>query len=123
MATKPRLTTDEHADLGSTLAGIRDELTHRRTQLLSAYPKTGREARPANHLQAAVRAIDDARTALESLCLAQHPDSTTNTYWPTAERRANVTRPQTIAKRFCDGCNAAAPTAQQLAHDPWCPVA
>lgn len=91
MATKPRLTADEHTDLGHTLAGIRDELTHRRTQLLTAYPKTGPQARPASHLAAAVNAIDAARAALENLCTAEHPDTAdTTAYYPSPTDRPSA---------------------------------
>ncbi|MEU3730292.1 hypothetical protein AB0E81_12895 [Streptomyces sp. NPDC033538] len=89
---KPRLTHDEHVELGRTLAGIRDELTHRRTQLRTAYPKTGPEAAPARALENAVQAIDAARQALEDLHFHEHPRTAqTHTYWPTPEHRARIT--------------------------------
>jgi hypothetical protein len=122
MATKPRLTADEHADLGRTLAGIRDELVHRAAQLKTAYPRTGPAATPARKLDAAVHAIDAARSALDSALFREHPDTAdTTTYYPhPADRRMTI--PQAPAIRCCDGCNASGPTVQQIQHDPWCPL-
>ncbi|AVH59726.1 MULTISPECIES: hypothetical protein [Streptomyces] len=91
---KPRLTYTEHTELGRVLAGIRDELTHRRTQLHTAYPKTGHEAIPARTLENAVQAIDAARQTLEDLCYREHPNNAhTHTYWPNPEHRATITTP------------------------------
>ncbi|WP_228981453.1 hypothetical protein [Streptomyces sp. DH12] len=88
---KPRFTLDQHAEMGRTLAGLRDELAHRRTALLNAYPRSGPEAAPARHLADAIEAVDKARSALEDLHYAETPDiASTGTYWPQAENRATI---------------------------------
>lgn len=93
--TKPRLTHEEHADLGRTLAGIRDELTRRATQLGNAYPQTGPEAAPRQKLTAAVRAIDEARSALDSALFREHPGTADPAvYWPAPEERVAVQPPR-----------------------------
>ncbi|PBC77584.1 hypothetical protein BX265_2335 [Streptomyces sp. TLI_235] len=93
---KPRLTADQHAELGRALAGIHDELVHRKVQLGSAYPKTGPEAEPAREIEKALGALRKARTALENAAFREHPDTaTTQLYYPHPEDRASVTGPAT----------------------------
>jgi hypothetical protein len=88
---KPRLTQAEHAELGRALAGIHEELAHRKTQLGNAYPQTGPEALPARKLDAALKALNEARSALENAAFREHPDTTTTrTYYPHPENRASV---------------------------------
>lgn len=88
---KPRLTRDQHTDLGRTLAAIRDELTHRTAQLENAYPRTGPEAHPARKLATAARAVDGARHALDSALFREHPDTAeTTVYYPHPEDRETV---------------------------------
>lgn len=94
--TKPRLSHDEHLELGRALAGIHDELVHRKVQLGSAYPQTGPEAEPAREIEKALGALRKARTALENAAFREHPDTaTTRTYYPHPEDRASVTGPAT----------------------------
>lgn len=91
MTIKPRLTREQHADMGRTLAAIRGEFTHRAVQLESAYPRTGPEALPARKLAAAARALDSARSALDSALFREHPDTAeTTVYYPHPEGRATV---------------------------------
>ena len=91
--TKPRLAPDEHEELGRVLAGISDELQHRSIQLANAYPRSGPEAVPGKALEAAVRAIDDARHALEDALYQEHPLSAeTSVYFPPSEDRARIER-------------------------------
>ncbi|NGO43787.1 hypothetical protein [Streptomyces ureilyticus] len=88
MTKKPRFTHDEHADMGRTLAAIRDELTRRSVQLKGAYPRSGLEAAPAQKLDDAVRAIDQARHTLDSTLFREHPDTAeTTVYYPHPEDR------------------------------------
>lgn len=89
--TKPRLTHDEHADLGRALAGIRDELNRRVAQLGNAYPQTGPESKPRQKVAEAVRAIDEARNALDSALFREHPETADPAiYWPAPEERSVV---------------------------------
>ncbi|MFE7837447.1 hypothetical protein ACFU53_15835 [Streptomyces sp. NPDC057474] len=88
MTKKPRFTHDEHADMGRTLAAIRDELTRRSVQLKGAYPRSGPDATPAQKLADAARAIDQARSALEGALFREHPDTAeTTVYYPHPEDR------------------------------------
>lgn len=92
--TKPRLTIEEHADLGRTLAGIHDELTRRIVQLATAYPMTGPEAEPCRKLKAAQSALNGARTRLDSAVFREHPDTAeTSVYYPLPEDRSVVRPP------------------------------
>lgn len=92
MATKSRPTLDQHAELGRTLAGLRDELQHRVTQLRNAYPQTGPEALPARKLTEACKAIDEARDLLENALYREHPqEAATHVYYPQLQHRAIVT--------------------------------
>jgi hypothetical protein len=91
MATKPRLTHEQHTELGRALAGLRDELVHRYVQLANAYPLQGREALPGRKLEAAFRALDAARSELEAAMFREHPDTAqTTVYYPHAEDRTAV---------------------------------
>ncbi|MER6844819.1 hypothetical protein [Streptomyces platensis] len=47
---KPRLTFEEHVEMGRALASMRDELLHRDTKLANAYPRSGASAVPAKKL-------------------------------------------------------------------------
>jgi Ser/Thr protein kinase RdoA (MazF antagonist) len=90
-SVKPRFTPDQHAEMGRVLAGLHNELVHRQTLLLNAYPKSGPEAAPAKHLADAIAALAKARSALEGLHHAETPDiATSTTYWPHPEDRASV---------------------------------
>ncbi|WP_242890786.1 hypothetical protein [Actinomadura litoris] len=83
---KPRLTFDEHAELGHALASIRDELLHRTTQLHNAYPRTGQSAVPGKLLKDATEAIDAARVKLERELNEEHPElAQPSVYYPIRE--------------------------------------
>ncbi|WP_405763839.1 hypothetical protein OG539_43510 [Actinacidiphila glaucinigra] len=91
MPKKPRLTLDEHTEMGRVLAGIRDELAHRAVQLDKAYPSSGPEGVPHKKVGAALRALDEARSALEILLSRERPDAAEGTvYYPYPEDRSVV---------------------------------
>lgn len=91
--TKPRLTLEEHEDLGRTLAGIQDEIVHRITQLGNAYPRSGPEAAPYKRLQAALTELNIARTELDHAVFREHPHTAeTTVYYPHPEDRS-IMRP------------------------------
>lgn len=96
MAKKTPLTRDEHVDMGRTLAGIHSELTRRLVQLEWAYSRTGRDGEAVRKVSAAVRALDEARSALDSVvCREYSDDGATAVYYPPREDRAVVGRPVT----------------------------
>lgn len=98
--TKPRFTYREHAELGVTLAGIRDELHCRATQLANAYPTSGPEATARNHLLKAVEQLDKARCELDSRLFAEHPDTAEPAvYYPAPDDRATIALPGPRAVR------------------------
>lgn len=87
--TKPRLTVEEHQQLGLRLAAIRDELLHLHVHLSGAYPRTGPEAMPARKLDEARAAVDQARCELDHALFREHPnDGETTFYYPQQEDRA-----------------------------------
>lgn len=93
--TKPRLTLEEHANLGLTLAAIRDELLHRAGQLANAYPRSGPEGAPYKRLQAALHELDIARTELDHAMFREHPNTgETTIYYPHPEDRGVVLPPR-----------------------------
>jgi hypothetical protein len=84
---KPRLTLDQHRRLGRLLADLRDELQHHAVTLNNAYPTSGPDAFPAAKLTAAYKAIDEARSALDSALFREHPAGATPTaYYPPRQR-------------------------------------
>jgi hypothetical protein len=88
--TSSRFTLEQHAEMGRTVAGLRDELLRRSIQLENAYPKTGRESRPARCLDEAREAVDQARMALETLHYEEAPRvASTSTYYPLEEDRVS----------------------------------
>ncbi|MEV7427004.1 hypothetical protein [Streptomyces sp. NPDC091212] len=92
--TKPRLTLEEHEDLGRTLADIRDEVQHRVIQLANAYPRTGMEGAAYRRLSKALTEIEAARTELDHAMFREHPsDGETTIYYPHQEDRGTVIRP------------------------------
>ena len=92
--TKPRLTHEEHDDLGRTLAGIQDELAHRITQLANAYPRTGAESKPYQKLRAALAELNSARSALDGALFKEHPNTAeTTVYYPHPEDRSVIVPP------------------------------
>lgn len=91
---KPRLTREEHDDMGRTLAGIQDELAHRVTQIANAYPRTGPGSEPYRKLTAARDALNAARNALDNALFAEHPDTAeTTVYYPHPEDRSIIVPP------------------------------
>ncbi|MFF2374852.1 hypothetical protein ACFVUW_10765 [Streptomyces xiamenensis] len=88
---KPRLTFEEHIEMGRFLASIRDELTRRNTQLANAYPRSGREGAPARRLDTAIGAIDRARCELEEALYGEHPaQARVTVYYPQPEDRIRM---------------------------------
>lgn len=88
MTAKPRLSPQQHTDMGRTLAAIRDELNRRVTQLKNAYPQTGPEGVPTRRLAAALRALDNARNDLDNALFREHPNAAAPTaYYPHSEDR------------------------------------
>ena len=88
--TKSRLTPEDHADLGATLAAIRNELLHRAVQVTNAYPKTEPQVR---HLNNAVDALDSARSALDNALARDYPNAfDPETYYPQDDRGRLVVR-------------------------------
>lgn len=86
--TKPRLSLEEHEELGATLAAIHDELVHRVTQLSNAYPRSGLEGAPYRKLKAAEEALNQARAELDHALFREYPRTgDTTTYYPHPEDR------------------------------------
>ena len=71
---KPRLTFEEHVEMGRALKSVRDELLHRNVQLSNAYPRSGPEAAPAKLLDQALNAVEQARVELERALNGEHPE-------------------------------------------------
>ena len=87
--TKPRLSIEEHREIGMRLAAIRDELLHLGTKLSNAYPRSGPESVPAGKLDEAREAVDAARCELDHAYFREHPQQTdTTAYYPHIEDRA-----------------------------------
>ncbi len=85
---KPKLTLEEHAEMGRALASMRDELISRHVQLANAYPRSGQPAVPAKKLDVAIRALDAARAELENALYQEHPETAqTTVYYPHREDR------------------------------------
>jgi hypothetical protein len=79
--TKPRLTFEEHDQLGARLAEMRHELHALSIQLMNAYPKTGRESEPAKLLVEAREVLAVALARLEDRLYDEHPrQATTDVY-------------------------------------------
>jgi hypothetical protein len=85
---KSRLTLEQHQDLGRKLAKHRDELQAHTVFLAGAYPRSGPEAVAARKLRAAYKAIDEARSALDSSLFREHPDEASpDVYYPAQRNR------------------------------------
>ncbi|MGW2692358.1 hypothetical protein ACWC3Y_10910 [Streptomyces sp. NPDC001296] len=80
--TKPRLTEDQHAEIGKRLDRMQSELAHLHTKLGNAYPLQGLEAAPMKKIGIVEKALQDARYALENALFRDHPDATTSVYFP-----------------------------------------
>jgi hypothetical protein len=86
---KPRLTLEEHQDLGLSLACVRDELEKRTAQLADAYPRSGPEAVPGKLLIDALRLLESARCELDHMMFREHwDDGTPAVYYPDDDQRA-----------------------------------
>lgn len=98
--TKRGLPHPEHLRLGQVLSGVRSQLVHEQTGLVNAYPRTGPRALPAEHLQVAIEALDQARMALENAVFDEHPGvAATHDYYPDEEHRAEVAVPEKPGSR------------------------
>ena len=80
---KPKLTFEQHVDMGRALESVRNELQRRHVQLANAYPRSGPEGGPAKKLEAAFKAVNEARSELDSALFREHPDEAeTTVYYP-----------------------------------------
>ncbi|MER7792801.1 DUF6221 family protein [Streptomyces sp. NPDC097640] len=61
--TKPRLSEEEHAEIGRMLAQMQADLTHLSVKLGNAYLLQGEEAAPVRKVEAVGRALETARGA------------------------------------------------------------
>ncbi|MFG1807808.1 hypothetical protein [Streptomyces sp. NPDC049040] len=85
----PRLTLEEHRDLGLSLAYVRDELQKRTIQLANAYPQPGPEAVPEELLKEALRTLESVRYELDQIMCHEYPDNgTPEVYYPEGGQRA-----------------------------------
>ncbi|WP_157875560.1 hypothetical protein [Streptomyces sp. CNQ431] len=92
---KPKLSWEEHVEMGRALASLRDELTHRHVTLGNAYPLSGPESIPAKKVEMAVKAIDQARSELENALFREHPGvAQTSVYYPPSENRVAFPGPK-----------------------------
>ena len=80
--TKPRLTEEEHAEIGKQLAQMQKELAHLHTKLGNAYPLQGAEAMTLKRINAVEDTLRDARYALENALFRDHPEADTSVYFP-----------------------------------------
>jgi hypothetical protein len=71
--TKPRLSFEEHDQLGQRIADIRHELLGLSLQLSRAYPRSGPESIPGKKLSAARDLLGEALDSLENCLYAEHP--------------------------------------------------
>jgi hypothetical protein len=84
---KPGFTLDRHQQLGVELAIVHDYLVKRSVEIKKAYPKN---SRAATQLTKAHEAVAQARSALDELLFAEHPEmreAGTKVYYPSAEAR------------------------------------
>lgn len=80
--TKPRLTEEEHAEIGQQLARMQRELSSLHAKLGNAYPIQGVEAMPLRRIQATEETLREACYALENALFRDHPESSTSVYFP-----------------------------------------
>ncbi|MER6738232.1 hypothetical protein [Streptomyces puniciscabiei] len=80
--TKPRLTKEEHVEIGRQLAIMQSQLAHLHTKLANAYPLQGKEATPMRKVGAVEKALEAARYALENALFDDHPEADTSVYFP-----------------------------------------
>jgi hypothetical protein len=79
---KPRLTFEQHVEMGETLAAMSGDLVDREVLVGNAFAKGGRSGLPARKLHAARAAIDQARAELENMMLDDFPEADTSVYYP-----------------------------------------
>lgn len=79
---KPRLTHEQHREIGAALHRIRNELITLSVQVANAYPRSGAEAKPGRDLDAALHRIDRARSNLEDALFHEHPQADIHVYYP-----------------------------------------
>ena len=85
---KPRPTPAEHAELGSALAALRDEVQRRHVQVAHAYPQSSPQA---VQLKRALESLDSARSALDDALCREDPEGFDGkVYYPGADNRARV---------------------------------
>lgn len=77
--TKPRLTAEEHAEIGRQLAQMQRDMVRLQVQLSNAYPRTGIEAEPLRTIEAVENALRTARHALEDALYRDHRPPVANT--------------------------------------------
>ncbi|MFB9558656.1 hypothetical protein [Streptomyces roseoviridis] len=88
---KPRLTLEEHVEMGQALEMIRHELLKRSVKLANAYPKSGQPGIPAKKLEQALNAVDSARAELDNLMFQEHPhEGEVTVYYPHEEDRIRL---------------------------------
>jgi hypothetical protein len=80
--TKPRLTEEEHAEIGRQLARMQSELAHLHSKLGNAYPLQGTEGLPLRKLDKTESTLRDLRYALENALFRDHPQADTAVYFP-----------------------------------------
>ncbi|MEV0981888.1 hypothetical protein [Streptomyces sp. NPDC049915] len=80
--TKPRLSEEEHAEIGKQLARMQRELARVGTKLANSYPRSGPEAQPMRRITATEEALREARYALENALFRDHPNAGVEVYFP-----------------------------------------
>ncbi|MEU5707891.1 hypothetical protein [Streptomyces flaveolus] len=80
--TKPRLTEEEHAQIGRQLDRMQTELAHLNVKLSNAYPLQGKDGVPLKKLAKVENTLRDLRYALENALLSDHPQADTSVYFP-----------------------------------------
>ncbi|KUN87784.1 hypothetical protein AQJ66_09135 [Streptomyces bungoensis] len=80
--TKPRLSEEEHAQIGQQLAEMQRELVRLGGKVANAFPRTGPESLAHKRLTQAEDALRDARWALERELFQDYPDAGTSVYYP-----------------------------------------
>jgi hypothetical protein len=80
--TKPRLTEEEHAEIGQELAQMQRYLAHLQARLGNAYPLQGPEAKPMKLIKGVEEKLREARYELENALFRDHPDASTAVYFP-----------------------------------------
>ncbi|KDN80529.1 hypothetical protein [Kitasatospora cheerisanensis] len=97
--TKPRLTLEEHLELGSVLTGIRNELLHRGVDLANAYPRSGPEGAPYRALKQAMDRIEAARNTLDNLVHSEYPEEAQPAIYYAGEQAATIAIPHSRKSR------------------------